>query len=89
VIDVFTRRNELRPGLSPTVALDLLCGVHRIETYLAFTEECGWPMERFKAWQFATLVHQLMPALTAEAAMAEGCEEVANTSFTGELALFR
>ena len=89
VIDVFTRRNELRPGLSPTVALDLVFGVHRIETYLAFTEECGWPMERFKAWQFATLAHQLMPALTAEAAMAEGCEEVANTSFTGELALFR
>ena len=29
VIDVFARRGELRPGLDPTLALDLLFGVHR------------------------------------------------------------
>lgn len=88
-IDAFTRRDELRPGLDPSLALDLMFGAHRVETYLAFTKDCGWPMERYKAWQFATLVHQLLPAGAAEAAVAEGCDDLTDMSFTGELALFR
>jgi TetR/AcrR family transcriptional regulator, regulator of autoinduction and epiphytic fitness len=88
-IDVFSRRDELRRGLDRSVALDLLFGIHRLETYVAFTEECGWPIERYKAWQFATLARQLLPAEAAEAVMAEDCQDVADMSFTGELALFR
>ena len=57
-IDAFGRRDELRQGLDPGLALDLLFGVHRLETYLAFIDGCGWPMERYKAWQFATLSPQ-------------------------------
>ena len=47
VVDVFARRDELRRGLDPTLALDLLFGVHRLETSLAFTQESGWPIERY------------------------------------------
>jgi hypothetical protein len=89
VIDVFAHRGELRPGLDPTLALDLLFGVHRSETYLAFTEECGWPIERYKAWQFATLARQLLPGGTADAALAENSTDVADLSFSAELELFR
>lgn len=88
-IDAFAHRTELRPGLDPAIALDLMFGVHRLETYLAFTKECGWPMERYKAWQFATLARQLLPVEAAQAAMAEGCQELAGLSFTGELDHFR
>ncbi len=89
VIDVFARHGELRTGLDPALALDLLFGVHRSETYLAFTEECGWQIERYKAWQFATLVHQLLPAGIADEAMAQNSAVVADLSFAAEVALFR
>jgi len=88
VIEVFARRGELRSGLDPTLALDLLFGVHRSETYLAFTLECGWPIERYKAWQFATLARQLLPVGIADAAVAVDSAEVADLSFRAELAAF-
>jgi AcrR family transcriptional regulator len=89
VVDVFARRGELRPGLDPVLALDLLFGIHRSETYLAFTDECGWSIERYKAWQFATLARLLLSVETADAALAKGSSEVADLSFAAELALFR
>jgi AcrR family transcriptional regulator len=89
VIDMFVRQGELRPGLDASLALDLLFGVHRWETYQAFTEECGWPFERYKAWQFATLARQLLPSETATAALDEGSLDTTGLSFVGELALFR
>ena len=89
VVDVFARRDELRPGLDTTLALDLLFGIHRSETYLAFTQECGWPIERYKAWQFATLAHQLLPDGIADVALAGGSPDVADLSFAAELGLFR
>ena len=72
VDDVFARRHELRPGLDPALALDLLFGLHRPEVYVAFTVECGWTVERFKAWQFVTLARALLPAADADAACAPG-----------------
>ena len=89
VIDVFARRDELRPGLDPTLALDLLFGVHRSETYLAFTEGCGWPMERYKAWQFATLARQLLPSRSPRLPWVGAPPDVADLSFAAELDLFR
>ena len=88
VIDVFAARGELRDGLDPSLALDLVFGINRAETYLAFTVECGWTMERYKAWQFATLAGQLLPPGVAEAALADGSAEVADLSFRDELGLF-
>ena len=89
VIETFARGGELRPGLDPSLALDLLFGVHRWETYQAFTEECGWPIERYKAWRFATLARQLLPPETGAAASDEVPSEVVDLSFAEELALFR
>ncbi len=89
VIDAFARHGELRPGLDPMLALDLLSGVHRWETYQAFIEECRWPMERYKAWQFATLARQLLPDGPTEAALAGNSTDVADLSFAAELELFR
>lgn len=89
VIEAFAGRGELRPGLDPALALDLLFGVHRSETYLAFTQECDWPLERYKAWQFVTLAGALLPRPTADAALAAGSPVVEDMSFAAELALFR
>ena len=88
IIDLFADRGELREGLDRSLALDLLFGTNRAETYLAFTVECGWSMARYKAWQFATLALQLLPATTAEAILAGRSEDVADMSFKDELALF-
>src|SRR4029079_19646148 len=60
VDEVFARRGELRAGLDPALALDLLFGLHRAEVYVAFTVECGWTVERFKAWQFVTLAPAIL-----------------------------
>jgi len=88
IIDVFAARGDLRPGLDAALALDLLFGVNRSETYLAFTVECGWPMARYKAWQFAVLARQLLPAAAADEALAPGSAVVADLSFAAELARF-
>ena len=98
VIDTFAQHGELRPGLDPTLALDLLFGIHRWETFHVFTVECGWPVERYKAWQFAALARQLLPVAVADAALAAdagdaggagGAADVAGLSFSAELASFR
>jgi TetR/AcrR family transcriptional regulator of autoinduction and epiphytic fitness len=86
IIDVFAERRELREGLEPAIALDLLFGIHRAETYLAFTVECQWSELRYKAWQFLTLARQLLPPAVAAAAV--GSEDVADLSFRTELRLF-
>lgn len=88
IIEVFAARGELRDGLDPSLALDLLFGINRAETYLAFTLECGWSMPRYKAWQFATLARQMLPAANAQEALAGGSAEVADLSFVDELAFF-
>lgn len=88
VIDAFAERGELRLGLDRALALDQLFGVNRSETYLAFTVECGWSMARYKAWQFATLARQLLPADAVETGLAGGSPDLADLSFRDELALF-
>jgi len=88
IIELFAARGELRDGLDPALALDLLFGINRAETYLAFTLECGWPMARYKAWQFATLVRQFLPAEIAQEVLASRSADVADMSFRDELALF-
>jgi hypothetical protein len=87
--DLFVRRGELREGLESGLALDLLFGLHRAETYLAFTVECGWSMERYKAWQFATLARALLPPVEATAAVSPVSPHVADLSFAAELDAFR
>ncbi|MDX6400280.1 MAG: hypothetical protein QOF27_886 [Gaiellaceae bacterium] len=89
VDEAFARRGELRAGLDPELALDVLFGLHRAEVFVAFTAECGWPIERFKAWQFVTLARALLPAADADAACAPGSTAVADLSFAPAVARFR
>jgi TetR/AcrR family transcriptional regulator, regulator of autoinduction and epiphytic fitness len=87
--EAFARRGELRAGLVPDLALDLLFGLHRAEVFVAFTVECGWSVERFKAWQFVTLARALLPAADADAARAPGSAAVAGLSFAADVASFQ
>lgn len=87
IIEVFAERRELREGLEPAIALDLLFGIHRAETYVAFTVECHWSEARYKAWQFATLARQLLSSAVADAATL-GSDDIADVSFETELGLF-
>jgi AcrR family transcriptional regulator len=87
IIDVFAGRGELRHGLDPALALDLLFGIHRAETYLAFTVECEWPLPRYKAWQFVTLARQLLPPAVAGAAIS-GSDDTVDVSFRSEIGQF-
>jgi AcrR family transcriptional regulator len=89
VNQAFARRRELRAGLDPELALDVLFGLHRAEVFVAFTAECGWPIERFKAWQFVTLARALLPAADVDAALAPRSAAVADLSFAREVAGFR
>ena len=86
---VFAQRGELRVGLDAALATDVLAGLHRAETWAAFTVEAGWSAERYKAWQFATLARALLPAVDADAAMTAGAQSVADCSFATDLAAFR
>jgi len=88
IIEVFAIRGELRSGLDPSLALDLLFGLNRAETYLAFTVECGWTMERYKAWQFAMLAGQLLPAGVPDADEVADAADLHDVSFRDELRLF-
>jgi AcrR family transcriptional regulator len=89
VDEAFARRGELRARLDPQLAVDVLFGLHRAEVFVAFTAECGWPIERFKAWQFVTLARALLPAADADAACAPGSAAVADLSFALDVASFR
>jgi hypothetical protein len=53
------------------------------------SEECGWTMGRYKAWQFTTLARSLLPKPAARAALSPGAPDVADCSFAGELRLCR
>jgi TetR/AcrR family transcriptional regulator of autoinduction and epiphytic fitness len=85
VMRTMADRGELRAGVDEQLATDLLFGLHRPELFLAFTVECGWSPESFKAWIYATLCQQLLPAEVAAAALASG--SAATKGLTFETAL--
>ncbi|MEP6640246.1 MAG: TetR/AcrR family transcriptional regulator [Chloroflexota bacterium] len=81
-VDAMADRDELRSGLSRSYATDILVALHRQEVFLAFTNDCGWTVERYKAWLFATLCRELLPAADADAAVRPGSSAVEGTSFS-------
>jgi AcrR family transcriptional regulator len=60
IVDLMASRGELRAGLEPAVAADILSGIHRHEVYLAFTGEAGWSFDRYRAWSYAALCEALL-----------------------------
>ena len=85
VIRAMAEHGELRPGVDELLAADLLFGLQRPELFLAFTVECGWSAEAFKAWIYATLCHQLLPAEDARAALAPGSPSTKGLTFEATL----
>jgi len=88
IVGLMAERGELRPGLDPGLAADVLFGLHRAEVYLAFTVECGWSVERYKAWQWKTLVDQLLPSDEARTALLPPGDVVTDLSFARDLVAF-
>lgn len=74
-------RGELRLGLGAARAADIMSSVNRHDVYLAFTVECGWSVEEYKAWAYATLARQLLRDSEASAALAAGSSATAGMSF--------
>lgn len=85
LIEFMNGRGELREGVSSSYAADVLVGLHRHELFLAFTRECGWSVETYKAWLFATLCRQLLPDEAASAALEPRSPATAGTSFEAAL----
>lgn len=78
IIELMASRRELRAGLEPALAADILFGLHRHELYLAFTGEAGWTFDRYRAWTYATLCRQLLPPAIAAAAVRPGSPATAD-----------
>lgn len=85
LIELIHGRAELREGVSSSYAADVMVGLHRHELFLAFTRECGWSVETYKAWLFATLCRQLLPDEAAAAALEFRSLATAGTSFEAAL----
>jgi AcrR family transcriptional regulator len=49
-VDLLHSRGSLRPGLEPAEAADSLAVLSGHETYWRFSEELGWPPERYRRW---------------------------------------
>ena len=77
IIDLMAARGELRAGLDPAVAADILAGIHRHEVYLAFTDEAGWSFDRYRAWSYAALCEALLPEEVARDAVRAASPAVA------------
>jgi AcrR family transcriptional regulator len=72
-MEVVARSGAIRPELSVDDAADIVFVLQRPETLRALTTECGWSIERYKAWLYETLCHQLLvddPAADSDADLA-------------------
>jgi AcrR family transcriptional regulator len=86
IMGLMASRGELRDGVDADLAGDLLFAIHRHELYLAFTAECGWSVQRYKAWTYATLCRQLLPDKVARAALSSDAPALVGRSFVDALA---
>lgn len=59
-MEVVGRSGSLRPGLGADGAADIVFVLQRPETLRLLTVECGWSLERYKAWLYETLCQQLL-----------------------------
>ena len=59
-VRVIARNSAIRPELGVEGAADIVFVLQRPETLRVLTVECGWSVERYKAWLFETLCQQLL-----------------------------
>ena len=52
--------DALRDDITPEQATDLLFVLVSHETFRGLVQQAGWTLPAYKAWLFATLVHQLI-----------------------------
>ena len=60
-------RGQLKTGMSPNDAIDIMSVVHSHEAFLSLVEASGWSVEKYKAWQYETLCDQLLGSSSGNA----------------------
>jgi hypothetical protein len=85
IMGLMASKGELREGVSPELAADILSGLHRHELYLAFTREAGWSFDRWRAWTYVALCRQLLPREVADAAVTPGSPALEGMAFAAAL----
>jgi TetR/AcrR family transcriptional regulator, regulator of autoinduction and epiphytic fitness len=60
IVAVLAASGQLRRGLSPERAADIMYAITGHETFLILLTECGWSVEEIKAWYYGMLCDQLV-----------------------------
>jgi hypothetical protein len=53
-------KGQLKSGMTPKDATDIMSIIHSHEAFLELVESCGWSVEEYKAWEYETLCDQLL-----------------------------
>ena len=59
-VQVIARSGAIRPDVGVDGAADIVFLLQRPETLHVLTVECGWSIERYKAWLYETLCQQIL-----------------------------
>jgi AcrR family transcriptional regulator len=60
LVEIVRDGGHLRPDLDLDTAADVLYGLLNEEVFLLLTQDCGWDVERFRAWITPAVAHQLL-----------------------------
>ena len=60
LVELLAGRDALRPGLDPGVARDIAFTIAGVETYLQFTDVCGWTPQQWQERTAAVLAAALL-----------------------------
>jgi AcrR family transcriptional regulator len=72
LIASLTDHGQLRAGLDPQRATDILYVINSHEPFLGLTRDAGWAVAEYKAWLYETLSHQLLRATKRSTSRTEG-----------------
>jgi AcrR family transcriptional regulator len=60
LVEILDRAGHLRADVDVDTAADVLYGVMNEEVFQCFTRDCGWSVDRFRAWAGELLLDQLV-----------------------------
>jgi TetR/AcrR family transcriptional regulator of autoinduction and epiphytic fitness len=72
IVSRLVELHTLRPELDPEQATDLTVVLLGHDVYRNLVIEAGWPLPAFRAWLFATIVHQLLGCVDLDLHAANG-----------------